>query len=132
MATTHIVKRGENLPMIAKKYGFHDWKTIYDHPNNREFRKKRPNPNLILPGDQLFIPDKTAVPKPKAEFHLSVKDKLSGNNFPNLTLQLVLPTGITKQYLTDSSGIIDLKEPEVIAGKVDIVSLIDIIGNKKM
>jgi hypothetical protein len=57
--TTHVVKRGENLTAIARKYGIPDWRTIYNHPNNRAFRIRRPDPNLILPGDQLFIPDQT-------------------------------------------------------------------------
>jgi N-acetylmuramoyl-L-alanine amidase len=58
MAKTHRVKQGECLSSIAKKYSFTDWRTIYNHPQNAEFRRKRPNPNLIYPGDQIFIPDK--------------------------------------------------------------------------
>lgn len=61
---THIVQRGENLTLIARKYGIPHWQTIYHHPNNLEFRRKRPNPNIILPGDQLFIPDQRPVGGP--------------------------------------------------------------------
>lgn len=53
---THIVKQGECLSSIARHYGLPSWRTIYDHPNNAGFRAKRPDPNLIYPGDQLFIP----------------------------------------------------------------------------
>jgi hypothetical protein len=55
----HTVEQGEYLARIAMDYGFSDWKTIYNHPQNAEFKSNRPNPNVILPGDQLFIPDKT-------------------------------------------------------------------------
>jgi len=60
MSRNHIVVQGECLSSIAHHYGFGDWHVIYDHPNNAEFRQKRPNPNLIYPGDELFIPDKTS------------------------------------------------------------------------
>ena len=47
------------MSSIAKKYGYGDWKSIYDHSRNAAFKQKRPNPNHIFPGDQVFIPDKT-------------------------------------------------------------------------
>lgn len=58
MAETHIVEQGEYLASIAKDYGFSDWHTIYNHPQNASLKKKRPNPNVLLPGDEIFIPDK--------------------------------------------------------------------------
>lgn len=56
MSRTHIVQRGENLTVIARRYGFSNWRLIYDHPDNAEYRKKRPNPNVIVTGDRIFIP----------------------------------------------------------------------------
>ena len=53
----HIVESGECLSSIAHHYGLPHWRTIYDHPNNAAFKAKRPNPNLIYPGDLLYIPD---------------------------------------------------------------------------
>ena len=44
---------------IAKKYGFSSHKKIWDHAQNAELKKQRQNPNVIFPGDQLFIPDKS-------------------------------------------------------------------------
>ena len=57
MASIHIVEQGEYLSSIAKQYHFTDYRRIYDHPENAEFKRKRPNPNVIFPGDELFIPD---------------------------------------------------------------------------
>ncbi|MGK3988663.1 peptidoglycan-binding protein [Sorangium sp. So ce136] len=57
MPHQHIVRQGECLSSIAPKYGFADWRVIYNHPDNAEFKKRRPNPNLIYPGDVLVIPD---------------------------------------------------------------------------
>lgn len=53
----YTVKQGDCLSSIATEHGFADWRTIYNHADNAEFRRLRPNPNLIYPGDQLTIPD---------------------------------------------------------------------------
>ncbi len=58
VSTIHVVKQGDCLYRIAQRYGFADWHTIYDHADNAAFRAKRPNPNVIYPGDELAIPDK--------------------------------------------------------------------------
>jgi N-acetylmuramoyl-L-alanine amidase len=55
---THTVKQGEYLSRIAHENGFANWRTIYDHPQNAGLRDKRPNPNVLLPGDLIYIPDK--------------------------------------------------------------------------
>jgi Putative peptidoglycan binding domain/LysM domain len=58
MPRTHTVKPGECLSTIAARYGFLDYKTLYDHDDNAGLRSKRPNPNMIHPGDVVTIPDK--------------------------------------------------------------------------
>lgn len=63
MSTKHTLQPGECLSSIAHKYGFRSWKTIYDHPDNAAFKKKRPNPNLVYAGDSLVIPDRGQQPK---------------------------------------------------------------------
>lgn len=54
---THIVGPGETISSIAEDYSLAGWHRIYDHPNNAAFRQKRPNPNVIFPGDEIFVPD---------------------------------------------------------------------------
>ena len=44
--------------MIAAEYGFSDYTIIWEHPNNAQLKEQRKNPNVLLPGDNLFIPDK--------------------------------------------------------------------------
>lgn len=58
MPTLHVVKQGECLSSIAHRYGFPDYTKIYNHADNAEFKRARPDPNLIFPGDRLTIPDK--------------------------------------------------------------------------
>jgi len=58
MAPYHIVEQGEHVSRIAKKYGLSDYRTIWDHGNNDELKRTRQNPNVLFPGDRLFVPDK--------------------------------------------------------------------------
>lgn len=58
MSSYHTVAQGEHLSRIAKKYGFRNYQTIWDRPENKDLKDKRKNPNVLFPGDRLFIPDK--------------------------------------------------------------------------
>ena len=51
----YVVQQGDYLSRIALRFGFADWRAIYDHADNASFRKKRPNPNLIKPGDVISL-----------------------------------------------------------------------------
>jgi len=59
MSTEHKVLQGECLNSIANNYGFKDGKAIYQHADNSELRRLRPDPNSLLPGDRITIPEKT-------------------------------------------------------------------------
>lgn len=52
----HTVRQGECLVSIAKMYGFEDPSEIYQDANNADLRQRRPNPNLLYPGDTIVIP----------------------------------------------------------------------------
>jgi hypothetical protein len=57
VATEYVVKQGDHLSKIAREWGFADYQTIWNHPNNAELKQKRKNPHVLYPGDTLFIPD---------------------------------------------------------------------------
>ncbi|WP_284618589.1 hypothetical protein [Aquabacterium humicola] len=54
----HIVEQGDHLSSIAEKAGFHDLRTIWDHPENAALKALRKNPHVLQPGDSVFIPEK--------------------------------------------------------------------------
>jgi hypothetical protein len=55
----HEVKQGEHLSGIAVDNGYPDFNAIWNRPENAELKKKRLNPHVLLPGDKLFIPEKS-------------------------------------------------------------------------
>ena len=58
MALIHSVKQGEHMSGIARHYGFSDYKKLWDHANNAKLKTLRKNPNILLPGDEVFVPDR--------------------------------------------------------------------------
>jgi hypothetical protein len=55
---SHTVVQGEFLAKIARNYGFTDYLPIWTYGPNSDLRKERTSPNVLLPGDQLEIPEK--------------------------------------------------------------------------
>lgn len=97
----YTVQPGDCLSSIAKTYGFADYQTIYNRPENSDFRQKRPNPNIICPGDVLFIPDLEMrqvskgtdqrhgfeMKQPRVQLRLCLKDDLH-NPYQNTNYRL--------------------------------------------
>lgn len=54
----YTVQQGDTLSKIAESFRLASWRRIYDHPENAEFRKRRPNPDLLYPGDVVFVPER--------------------------------------------------------------------------
>ena len=52
--TQYTVQRGDSLSLIARRFHIPRWQTIYNHPQNVDFKRRRPNPNLIYPGQRVF------------------------------------------------------------------------------
>ncbi|MDI7259574.1 MAG: peptidoglycan-binding protein [Thermodesulfobacteriota bacterium] len=53
----YTIKEGECLSSIAQRHGLF-WKKIWDHPNNSDLKRRRKDPNILYPGDVVFIPEK--------------------------------------------------------------------------
>lgn len=123
MSEIHTVKQGEYLSSIALDHGFSDWHTIYDHPNNAELKKKRASPDILLPGDEVFIPDKQEheescttgqtyefqVTLPKIWLRITLKDE-TGNAIANEPYKLNI-AGRVLDKATDGTGLVQEEIP---------------------
>lgn len=123
MGDYYTVLQGDHLSKIAKDNGFTDYSVIWDHPNNADLKQQRQNPNVLLPGDQVFVPDMEQKQEsgPTDKKHTFAVDKKT------LKLRLVLEDlyekpiagaqcallvdGQPYQLTTDSSGKLEQEIP---------------------
>jgi hypothetical protein len=54
--TSYTAKKGDCVSSIAKKKGLF-WETIWNDPNNKQIKDLRKDPNVLMAGDVLFIPN---------------------------------------------------------------------------
>ncbi len=126
---THTVRQGDCFSSIARQYGFASWKAIYDHPDNAELKKKRPNPNLIHPGDRIVVPDKAEkqidcaagekhrfqVKLPRTKLRVVLKDH-DEQPYAGKKYKLVIGNQ-TLEGTTDGQGLVDQRiEGDVAEG----------------
>ena len=116
---SHTVKPGEHLSGIALRYGFSNYRTVWEDAGNKQLRELRKNPHVLLPGDVVHIPSKTPkeVSKPTTQrhiFHARVKPlKLrlalrDYNGDPIANTPCTLKIGDTKYELkTNADGILE-------------------------
>jgi len=121
MAEYHTVEQGEYLGLIARHHGFASYTTIWNHDNNTDLRNLRQNPNILLPGDQVFIPDKLVktaeagsgkstrfkVVLDKVLLRLKL-DELFGQPLANVQCEIRVD-GKTVKKTTDDSAIVEIE-----------------------
>src|SRR5437660_1841847 len=52
----YVIRAGDHLPQLAYRMGF-DAEAVWQHEKNSELRKRRPDPNILCPGDVLYVPE---------------------------------------------------------------------------
>ena len=127
----YIVQQGEWMSKIAAKFGFADYREIYDQDENARLRELRPNPNVLEKGDRVWIPTEyVAVIEPPrgGESEVTLKVEPAPMEHVLLTLRdaagqpmanqaYVLRIGaFEKQGTTDGNGKLDEEvDPTLLA-----------------
>ncbi len=119
----HSVEQGEHLASIALKYGFVDYHTIWNHPQNAEIKHVRKDPFVLHPGDRIYIPTKSQkkeavessdrhsfVLAPRKIFLRLLLGDFYGLPIANAAYLLETETK-TFQLVTDGSGVISQEIP---------------------
>jgi hypothetical protein len=57
MPIVHKVSPGESAEFVAWTYGHEDLKPVWSHGGNAELRERRADPNILMPGDSLVVPE---------------------------------------------------------------------------
>lgn len=118
---THVVAQGEHLAAIARRYRFGNPRAIWDHPGNAELRRRRDNPNVLLPGDQVFIPERQPgvapcatetthrfrLARPVLRLRIVLRD-FDGRPLPHCACSLHLE-GSRLELETDGKGLLDVE-----------------------
>jgi N-acetylmuramoyl-L-alanine amidase len=129
----HVVQQGEHISSIAGQYGFTDYLTIWNDAQNASLRKQRPNPHVLYPGDNVYIPEKQpkVESRPTGNVHRFVlrakRLKLrivvqdwNGHPIKNTPCTLVVEDQ-TYQLNTDGDGMISQEiSPEARKGRLSI------------
>lgn len=117
----HKITQRECIESIADKYGLF-WETIWNDPQNSDLREQRDDPDALLPGDIVFVPDKRrreeqGATEQKHRFRrkgvpslLQIAVKHQGNPLANEPYVLKME-GQLLQGNTDAEGIITQKIP---------------------
>lgn len=123
MAGYYTVKQGDHVPGIAWRSGFSDYLLLWNHPNNAELKKKRQNPNVLFPGDSLYIPDRvegeSSCPTDKKhpfvlkrkplKLHLTLRDQYE-MPIANAPCVLIVDSD-SRQLTSDGDGKLELEIP---------------------
>lgn len=54
----HVVRQGDHLARLAAEHGLSSERPLWSHPKNAGLRAKRPSPFILLPGDEVAIPER--------------------------------------------------------------------------
>ncbi|APR86243.1 Hypothetical protein A7982_11592 [Minicystis rosea] len=116
----YVIKQGDYLEKVAHALGF-DADEVWNEPKNAELKKQR-DPNLLHPGDVLYVPDRTPQWLPLR----SGTDNLYIAKVPRTTVRLVfkdvdkpranepyviLGMGEPEEGTTDGDGVLEIKVP---------------------
>jgi hypothetical protein len=119
MTRSYVVKPGEHLPAIAERHGFIRSKVLWDDPANAFLKQQRRVPEILAPGDELFIPERKSktvaapagqklrfvVARDALELRLRIRD-LARRPVANSACTITVEGADQRTVATDGNGIV--------------------------
>ena len=114
--STYNVRQGDCISSIADELGL-KWEAVWNHGNNASLRAKRKDPNVLYPGDEVYVPDREIkeLSRNTDQKHKFVKKgeptklklRLLDDYQPRAGVKYQLEIdGVAKSGTTDSNGFI--------------------------
>jgi hypothetical protein len=139
MSQDYTVQDGDCVSSIAFENGFF-WKTLWNHSSNADLKNKRKNPNVLLAGDIVHIPDLTIKKVPGAteathkfkrkgvpeKLHIKLLD-YDHKPRPNVSYKLLIEGTWRSGKSDGNGGITESIPPNAVTGKL-IYPAPDLIG----
>ena len=129
----HKAVEGDTISSIAASYGFTDWEEkVWNAGENANLKTERENPNELVPGDEVFIPEleQKQEARPTDEWHdfhvvrnkRHLRLKLQNENgepLANKAYQITPDesfrgTYVQQKQTTDADGMIDEEIPHTL------------------
>jgi PAS domain-containing protein len=117
------VKPGDCLSSIAQQHGLR-WESVWALPENASLRERRPDPNVIFAGDQLFLPDKASRSEtaPSGARHRFVRrgipevmrvilEDLRGEPMADVAYTATFDDQSSVEGRTDGTGLLEVRIP---------------------
>jgi hypothetical protein len=113
----HTIGQGESIPSIAVESGFFS-DTIWNHPENAKLKELRKDMNVLMAGDEVFIPERELKEESGAT---EQKHRFKRKGEPHklkLKLMAMGKPRANEEYVLDIDG-------QLIKGKTDAAGLIE-------
>lgn len=107
----HTIGQGESIPSLAAESGFFS-DTIWNHPENAKLKDLRKDMNVLLAGDEVFIPEKELKEESGAT---EQKHRFKRKGEPHKLKLILMAMGkprVNEEYVLDIDG-------RLIKGKTD-------------
>lgn len=119
----HTVVSGEYLSLIAQRHGL-TWMRLWEAPENAALRDARKSPNILYPGDSVYVPVKEPgeesgstgqkhrfrVKGTPQRIRLRIRDDF-GNPVPDLAYSLQIPGCDPIEGTTGGDGLLEERVP---------------------
>jgi N-acetylmuramoyl-L-alanine amidase len=113
----YTVRGGDCIASIAWAHG-HDWRTIWEHSRNGSLREQRKNPNVLLGGDRVFVPERqlgtvSVRTGQKGSFELCGEPPMLrlALDEPDRAWTIEYDDGTTETGTTNGSGLLEARLP---------------------